>query len=307
MSIDRVKRSCQDRLCSSDSLTIFADFETDYNLQTPPVYVGASNGTLTNGPTVPGAIFDRLIQKTPTTPKLPPLLLSTPGIALPAYCCVTHTNEPNNYLATGGGDFWGFNGHDTDIAFAADWLTYWLVHLLQDSTFNANGTLILLTFEQVSGLGIHPLGLIADRLRNETTSKNQEYSILLDGAVPAHSGKEVREKKNMQLWEMSIEQDPVDRTMNEGEVILPERCRRKEWKRGQSCKISPSVNARCHTMSQRQIGTPRRPFGAERRVSAALLKRRCDLWPADVAEYSNRMLRSKLSHLKKMEEMDNSI
>ncbi|KAF9234976.1 phosphoesterase family-domain-containing protein [Melanogaster broomeanus] len=60
------------------------------------------------------------------------------------------------------------DGHDTDVAFAADWLTYWLVPLLQDPAFNTNRTLILLTFDE-----------------NETKTKNnQVYSILLGGAVP---------------------------------------------------------------------------------------------------------------------------
>ncbi|OAX37284.1 phosphoesterase-domain-containing protein [Rhizopogon vinicolor AM-OR11-026] len=60
------------------------------------------------------------------------------------------------------------DGHDTDVAYAASWLSYWLVPLLNDSNFNTNRTLIFLTFDE-----------------NETyTIANQVYSILLGGAVP---------------------------------------------------------------------------------------------------------------------------
>ncbi|OJA12318.1 hypothetical protein AZE42_07339 [Rhizopogon vesiculosus] len=60
------------------------------------------------------------------------------------------------------------DGHDTDVAYAASWLNYWLVPLLNDPNFNTDRTLIFLTFDE-----------------NETyTIANQVYSILLGGAVP---------------------------------------------------------------------------------------------------------------------------
>jgi hypothetical protein len=40
------------------------------------------------------------------------------------------------------------DGHDTDVAYAADWLNWWLVPLLNDPNFNTNKTLILLTFDE---------------------------------------------------------------------------------------------------------------------------------------------------------------
>ncbi|KAF9224139.1 hypothetical protein BS17DRAFT_808403 [Gyrodon lividus] len=110
---------------------------------------------------------------------------------------------------------------------------------------------------------------------------------------------EVREKKICSSGEMSVKQDPVDGKMNEGEVILPERCRRKEWKRGQSCKISSSVNAWCHTISQRQIGTPTRQFGAERCNVGRVLKQDA---PLKVVTLDNPVVNPS----RKMEEMDNS-
>ncbi|KAG6326620.1 hypothetical protein ID866_12469, partial [Astraeus odoratus] len=60
------------------------------------------------------------------------------------------------------------DGHDTGIAYASQWLQYWLIPLLQDVNFNTMKTLILLTFDE-----------------NATTSiNNQVYSILLGGAIP---------------------------------------------------------------------------------------------------------------------------
>ncbi|KAG8220160.1 phosphoesterase family-domain-containing protein [Butyriboletus roseoflavus] len=60
------------------------------------------------------------------------------------------------------------DGHDTSVAFAAQWLQYWLVPLLQDPNFNTPRTLILLTFDE-----------------NETASvNNQVYTLLLGGAIP---------------------------------------------------------------------------------------------------------------------------
>jgi hypothetical protein len=60
------------------------------------------------------------------------------------------------------------DAHDTNINFASQWLEYFLFPLLQDTRFNDNKTLILLTFDE-----------------NETeTENNQVYSLLLGGAVP---------------------------------------------------------------------------------------------------------------------------
>jgi hypothetical protein len=60
------------------------------------------------------------------------------------------------------------DAHDTSIDFASQWLEYFLLPLLQDTRFNDNKTLILLTFDE-----------------NETeTENNQVYSLLLGGAVP---------------------------------------------------------------------------------------------------------------------------
>ncbi|KAG0703089.1 phosphoesterase family-domain-containing protein [Suillus ampliporus] len=60
------------------------------------------------------------------------------------------------------------DGHDTDVAYAASWLTYWLLPLLSDPNFNTARTLILLTFDE-----------------NETyTIENQVYSVLLGGVIP---------------------------------------------------------------------------------------------------------------------------
>ncbi|KAL4079896.1 phosphoesterase family-domain-containing protein [Scleroderma yunnanense] len=61
------------------------------------------------------------------------------------------------------------DGHDTGVAYAAQWLNYWLVPLLQDTNFNTARTLILLTFDENGSSSIN----------------NQVYSILLGGAVPA--------------------------------------------------------------------------------------------------------------------------
>jgi len=60
------------------------------------------------------------------------------------------------------------DAHDTSIAFAAQWVQYWLVPLLGDPNFNTARTLILLTFDE-----------------NETYSlNNRVYSILLGGVIP---------------------------------------------------------------------------------------------------------------------------
>ncbi|KAI5987224.1 phosphoesterase family-domain-containing protein [Pisolithus albus] len=62
------------------------------------------------------------------------------------------------------------DGHDTGVAYASDWLNYWLVPLLQDKNFNSARTLILLTFDENGNHGIN----------------NEVYSILLGGAVPTN-------------------------------------------------------------------------------------------------------------------------
>ncbi|KAG6330344.1 hypothetical protein ID866_8745 [Astraeus odoratus] len=60
------------------------------------------------------------------------------------------------------------DGHDTGIAYASQWLEYWLIPLLQNPNFNTKKTLILLTFDE----------------NGTKTINNQVYSILLGGAVP---------------------------------------------------------------------------------------------------------------------------
>jgi hypothetical protein len=60
------------------------------------------------------------------------------------------------------------DGHDTTIDFVAGWLDYFLAPMLNDTRFNDNRTLILLTFDE-----------------SETyTEENVVYSVLLGGAVP---------------------------------------------------------------------------------------------------------------------------
>ena len=39
-------------------------------------------------------------------------------------------------------------GHDTTIDFVGDWLNFWLVPLLNETKFNNNRTIILLTFDE---------------------------------------------------------------------------------------------------------------------------------------------------------------
>jgi hypothetical protein len=63
------------------------------------------------------------------------------------------------------------DGHDTNVTFISNWIKFWLIPLLQDTRFNDNGTLILLTFDE-----------------NETyTVNNQIWALLLGGAVPKTS------------------------------------------------------------------------------------------------------------------------
>jgi Phosphoesterase family len=60
------------------------------------------------------------------------------------------------------------DGHDTSVDYAASWLQYWLVPLLNDTNFNDNNTLIVLTFDE-----------------NESyTENNCVLALLLGGAVP---------------------------------------------------------------------------------------------------------------------------
>ncbi|EIW86332.1 hypothetical protein CONPUDRAFT_68874 [Coniophora puteana RWD-64-598 SS2] len=40
------------------------------------------------------------------------------------------------------------DGHDTDVAYASEWLNWWLMPLLNDTNFNTERTLILLTFDE---------------------------------------------------------------------------------------------------------------------------------------------------------------
>ena len=60
------------------------------------------------------------------------------------------------------------DGHDTTIDYAASWVDFWLLPLLNDTNFNDNRTLILLTFDETETY----------------TVNNQVVSILLGGAVP---------------------------------------------------------------------------------------------------------------------------
>ncbi|ORY66654.1 phosphoesterase family-domain-containing protein [Leucosporidium creatinivorum] len=79
-------------------------------------YTGASNSTLSNGPVVKGAAFDRFIQiwlentdyataaSSPTFQNL-----TSRGMLMESYYGVTHPSEPN-YAAAAGGDFFGMAG-----------------------------------------------------------------------------------------------------------------------------------------------------------------------------------------------------
>ncbi|KAH0838654.1 phosphoesterase family-domain-containing protein [Lanmaoa asiatica] len=88
---------------------------------TSSFYVGASNGTITNTPNVPGKVFDRFIQiwlentdyaQAVSNPVFQNL--TAQGILLSSYYGVTHPSQPN-YVASAGGDFFGL---------ASDSLTY---------------------------------------------------------------------------------------------------------------------------------------------------------------------------------------
>ncbi|KAF9243720.1 phosphoesterase family-domain-containing protein [Melanogaster broomeanus] len=60
------------------------------------------------------------------------------------------------------------DGHDTTTEYAAGWLTFWLLPLLQDARFNTPKTLILLSFDE----------------NDDHKINNQIYSVLLGNAVP---------------------------------------------------------------------------------------------------------------------------
>jgi hypothetical protein len=62
------------------------------------------------------------------------------------------------------------DGHDTTVDFIASWLEFWFIPLLQDTRFNDNKTLILLTFDENETAGIN----------------NRIWAALLGGAVPAN-------------------------------------------------------------------------------------------------------------------------
>ena len=60
------------------------------------------------------------------------------------------------------------DGHDTTIDYAGSWVDYWLLPLLNDTNFNDNRTLILLTFDETETY----------------TVNNHILALLLGGAVP---------------------------------------------------------------------------------------------------------------------------
>jgi len=60
------------------------------------------------------------------------------------------------------------DGHDTTIDFAGEWVDYWLLPLLNDTNYNDNRTLILLTFDETETY----------------TVNNHIFALLLGGVVP---------------------------------------------------------------------------------------------------------------------------
>jgi len=60
------------------------------------------------------------------------------------------------------------DGHDTNTTYVGDWLNYFLGPLLNNTNFNGNKTLILLTFDETENY----------------TVNNQVYALLLGSAVP---------------------------------------------------------------------------------------------------------------------------
>ncbi|KAN0135813.1 Phosphoesterase family domain containing protein [Lactarius tabidus] len=63
------------------------------------------------------------------------------------------------------------DGHDTTIDFAGGWVDFWLSSLLNDTNFNDNRTLILLTFDETETYTIN----------------NHIFAVLLGGAIPESS------------------------------------------------------------------------------------------------------------------------
>ncbi|KIY73976.1 hypothetical protein CYLTODRAFT_416625 [Cylindrobasidium torrendii FP15055 ss-10] len=61
------------------------------------------------------------------------------------------------------------DAHDTTIDFAASWLEYWLVPLLEDERFNNEKTLILVTFDETENYDI----------------QNNIFSVVVGGALPS--------------------------------------------------------------------------------------------------------------------------
>ncbi|KAI0087692.1 phosphoesterase family-domain-containing protein [Irpex rosettiformis] len=62
------------------------------------------------------------------------------------------------------------DGHDTSVDFIASWLDYFLPTLLNNTAFNDNRTLILLTFDENENYAV----------------QNRIFTLLLGGAVPSH-------------------------------------------------------------------------------------------------------------------------
>jgi hypothetical protein len=60
------------------------------------------------------------------------------------------------------------DGHDTTIDYAANWTSFWLGGLLNNTNFNDNRTLILLTFDETETY----------------TTNNHIFALLLGGAIP---------------------------------------------------------------------------------------------------------------------------
>ena len=63
------------------------------------------------------------------------------------------------------------DGHDTTIDYAANWTNFWLGGLLNDTNFNDNRTLIVLTFDETETY----------------TVNNQVFTLLLGGVIPESS------------------------------------------------------------------------------------------------------------------------
>ena len=86
--------------------------------QSSPLYGGANNGTLQNGPIVKGKSFDRIIniwlentdfEDAATLSQFQKV--AEQGVLLNSYYAVTHPSEPN-YMASVFGDFFGLGDDD---------------------------------------------------------------------------------------------------------------------------------------------------------------------------------------------------